>query len=117
MISKGIRGAITVEENTIPALKSATIELLTSMILENDITQNKISHVIFTTTKDINIEFPAKFARVVLGWENVAMMCFHELEVPQTIEKCLRVLMVVNCKDDFEPKFVYLKGAKDLRNK
>lgn len=117
MISKGIRGAITVEENTFEALKNATVELLSAMVSENNISTDKISHVIFTTTKDLNAEFPAKFARVNLGWENIAMMCFHELDVPISLEKCLRVLIVLNCEDDFIPKFVYLKGAKDLRIK
>jgi chorismate mutase len=28
---------------------------------------------------------------------------------------CLRVLIVVNCGENFEPEFVYLEGAKDLR--
>ena len=29
------------------------------------------------------------------------MMCFHELNVPNSLEKCLRVLIVVNCETDF----------------
>ena len=115
MISKGIRGAITVEANTNEALKEATIELLQAIILKNNIEQNNISHVIFTTTKDLNIDFPAKYARTTLGWKEVAMMCFHEIDVPDAISMCLRVLIVYNCTEDYKPEFVYLKGAKNLR--
>lgn len=115
MITKGIRGAITVEENSADAIKSASLELLSEMIKVNNIDTDMISHVIFTLTEDLNAAFPAKFARLDLGWENVAMMCFHELNVPNSLSKCLRVLIVLNCEDNFIPQFVYLKGASALR--
>lgn len=115
MITKGIRGAITVEDNSADAIKSATLELLSGMISVNEIDTEMISHVIFTLTDDLNAAFPAKFARLDLGWNNVAMMCFHELDVPDSLPKCLRVLIVLNCEDDFVPQFVYLKGASALR--
>ena len=115
MISKGIRGAITVEANTEAAIKVATIELLNEMIAQNNITQDKISHVIFTVTSDLNAAFPAKFARINLDWKDVAMMCFTELNVPNALKKCLRVLIVVNCGENFIPEFVYLDGAEVLR--
>lgn len=115
MLNKGIRGAITVEENTVEALKSATIELLTEMIEKNNIKTEKISHAIFTLTDDLNAAFPAKFARLDMGWDKVAMMCFHELNVPNSLKMCLRVLIVMNCEEGFEPEFVYLKGAQTLR--
>lgn len=115
MQSKGIRGAITVEDNTVESIKSATLELLGEMIRQNNIKQENISHAIFTLTDDLNAEFPAKFARLDFGWDKVAMMCFHELDVPNAIPMCLRVLVVLNCEDGFEPQFVYLKGASGLR--
>ncbi len=115
MITKGIRGAITVEENTEEAIKKATIELLNELVKKNNIELSMISHVIFTLTQDLNAAFPAKFARIDLKWDNVAMMCFHELDVQNSLKKCLRVLIVINCRDEFEPEFVYLEGAKELR--
>ncbi len=115
MITKGIRGAITVENNSAEDLKEAALELLNEMMSRNAITKEQISHVIFTTTNDLNAEFPAKFARLELGWEQVAMMCFHELDVPNSLTMCLRVLIVINCQKDFIPQFVYLKGASNLR--
>ena len=115
MITKGIRGAITVEENSEIALRQATLELLKEICAKNNIEKSKISHAIFTLTSDLNAAFPAKFARLDFGWDKVAMMCYHELNVTNSIEKCLRVLIVVNCDEDFEPEFVYLKGAQNLR--
>lgn len=115
MITKGIRGAITVDENSSEAIRAAVKELLTRIIEENSVKEENISHVIFTLTNDLNAEFPAKFAREDFGWNNTAMMCFHELPVPHSLKMCLRVLLVLNCEENFQPHFVYLKGAKDLR--
>lgn len=115
MVTKGIRGAITVENNSEEAIKLATMELLTKIVESNNITPDKISHAIFTLTNDLNAAFPAKFARLDFGWKDVAMMCFHELDVPDSLKMCLRLLVVVNCDDAFKPEFVYLKGASKLR--
>ena len=60
MLSKGIRGAITVDENTVESIHSATIELITELVRQNKIKPEMISHVIFTLTPDLNAEFPAK---------------------------------------------------------
>lgn len=115
MTTKGIRGAITVDNNTEESIKEATLELLKEMVEKNNIDKSKISHAIFTLTKDLNAVFPAKFARLDFGWDKVAMMCYHELDVPESLKMCLRILIVLNCDNDFEPEFVYLKGASGLR--
>ncbi len=78
---ESIRGAITVEANTEKAIEEATIELLNEIFEQNGLKNTfEISHIIFTTTKDLNAAFPAKFPRTKLGWNDVAMMCFHELD-------------------------------------
>ena len=75
-----------------------------------------IAFAIFTLTKDLNAAFPAKFARLNCGFDMVPMMCYQELDVPNSIRMCLRVLFVVNTdKNQNEIKHVYLKGAKSLR--
>jgi len=116
MITRGIRGAITIEANTEDAIKLGTLELFGSLLLENDIQDtSKISHVIFTLTRDLDAAFPAKFIREELNLNSLAMMCYNELPVKNSLEKCLRILIVLNCDENFEPKFVYLKGASKLR--
>ena len=115
MITKGIRGAITVEENSSEAIGSATIKLLQEMVRRNNVETHLISHAIFTLTPDLNVEFPAKYARINLKWKDVAMMCFNEIDVPNSLKMCLRVMLVVNCSENFEPEFVYLEGASGLR--
>ena len=115
MITKGIRGAITVDDNSSEAIGSAVIKLLSEIVKRNNIDIEMISHVIFSTTSDLDADFPAKYARINLKWKDVPMMCFHELNVPNSLPKCLRVLIVLNCSEFFEPEFVYLDGADVLR--
>lgn len=114
-MTKGIRGAITVDSNTVEAIEQATVELLNELVKHNEIKKEKISHVIFTLTSDLNTLFPAKVARENFGWDNIAMMCFNELDVPGSLPMCLRILIVLNCDENFVPKFVYLKGTNILR--
>ena len=115
MITKGIRGANLVEENTSEAIGSATIKLLKEIMKKNNIETNLISHVIFSLTSDLNADFPAKYARINLKWREVPMLCFNEINVPNSLKRCLRVLVVVNCREDFEPEFIYIGGAEVLR--
>ncbi len=115
MITKGIRGAITVDENSETAIKNAVLELLGEMFRKNDLKEENISHIIFTLTDDLNAAFPAKFARLDMGLTKTAMMCYNELAVPDALAMCLRILVVVNAEENFEPEFVYLKGTKSLR--
>lgn len=115
MITKGIRGAITVDENSPEAIGSATIKLLKEIMKRNNIETNLISHAIFSLTSDLNADFPAKYARINLRWKDVPMMCFNEIDAPNSLRMCLRVLVVINCSENFEPEFVYLEGAEGLR--
>jgi len=116
MTTRAIRGAITLEENTTDEIKSATEQLISLILKENSITSEDISHVIFTCTKDINAAFPAKYARELFNWNYVPMMCYNELDVPNALPKCLRILVVINTeKTQKEIKHIYLKNAKKLR--
>ena len=115
-MTRAIRGATTVEENTKEAIKLATVELLTKMLGQNKIKKEDISHVIFTLTKDVNADFPAKFARIELGFDDVPMICSNEIEVPDALPLCIRVLMVVNSElSQKEIHHIYLNEAKKLR--
>ena len=68
---RGIRGAITVEENTAEAVMSATQEVVKAMLEANDIRTEDIGAAIFTATEDITAVFPAKGARALPGFDLV----------------------------------------------
>lgn len=113
---RGVRGAITVENNQYEEMEEATIELLTEIIDSNDIDIRDISHAIFTLTNDLDAGFPAKAARIHMGWEEVPMICTQEIPVPNSLEKCIRVLIVFNTRlKQSDIQHVYLGRAKALR--
>lgn len=115
MMCRGVRGAITVEENTREAILNATRELLLHMIEANGIRPEDVASVIFTTTRDLNAEFPALAARQ-LGWRDVALLCGHEMDVPGALPRCIRVLIHWNTtKAAHEIRHVYLNEAQNLR--
>ena len=114
----GVRGATTAEANTKEAILSATQELLKEMARANGIVEEDIAAVFFTTTKDLNAEFPAVAARVRLGWERTALISFQEIDVSDGTPSVVRVLLLVNTdKSKDELVHVYLKGARDLRTR
>ena len=110
-----IRGATTVEENTREAILDGTKELLAEIMAQNTLDKSQVAAVWFTTTQDLNAEFPAVAARQ-LGWMNVALLCAHEMLVPNSLPRCIRTLLLVNTdKRPEELVYVYLKGAVGLR--
>lgn len=115
MMVRGIRGATTAEANTREAILAATDELLRLMIDANDLCAEDVASVIFTTTTDLNADYPALAARA-LGWHDVALMCAHEMNVPHGLPRCIRVLMHWNTdRSAAEVQHVYIKGAARLR--
>ena len=112
---RGIRGATTVGANTKEAILQATGELLQAIIEANGVERDDVASVFFSTTPDLDAEFPAVAARN-LGWTRVALMCAHEMNVPGSLPMCLRILMHVNTsKAPDQIEFVYLRGARALR--
>ncbi len=114
----GIRGAITVSANNKESILAATGKLLVEMAQANKIEIKDIAAIFFTTTPDLNAEFPASATRE-LGWpSNLALLCGHEMNVPNDLPRCLRILMLVNTeKGPEEITHVYLGEAKKLKNK
>lgn len=115
MLVRGFRGATTVDANTREEILEATAELLQGLLEANDIQHDHVASIIFTTTPDINAEFPAVAARN-LGWTDVALMCGHEMSVPGSLQRCVRILMHVNTELAVDQvKHIYLRGARALR--
>ncbi len=115
MWCRGIRGATTVENNDRDEILDATTELLTQMIEANDIRPENVAYAMFTVTPGLNAEFPALAARY-LGWTNVALLCGQEIDVPGSLQQCIRILVLLNTdKSANEIVHVYIKGAVNLR--
>lgn len=115
MYCRGIRGATTVEYNEREEVLAATKELLELLISRNELRADDIASAIFTVTEDLDAEFPALAARQ-LGWTEVALLCAREIPVPNSLGKCIRVLLHVNTtRSAAEVQHVYLRKAVTLR--
>lgn len=114
---RGIRGATTAEKNERDSVLGATRELLDELIKANDIDADDVAAAFFTTSPDLNAEFPAAAARL-MGWTYVALMGASEIDVPDAPPKCIRVLILTNTdKPASELTNIYLQGAKHLRSR
>jgi len=114
---QAIRGAITSPSNSSEEILAATTEMLNSIIKENSLKVEDIISAFFTTTQDLNAEFPPVAARKI-GWVNVALMCSHEMKVPGALQKCIRVMVHVNTeKNPTDIVNIYLRDAVNLRDR
>jgi chorismate mutase len=115
MMCRGIRGATRAEENTRESILGATRDLLDRLVEENGLKEEDVAAAFFTTTVDLNAAFPAAAARQ-MGWEQTALMCAHEMNVPEALSRCIRVMIIVNTeKSNGDLSNVYLKGTEKLR--
>jgi chorismate mutase len=115
MRCRGVRGATTADENSREAILHATRQLLALMIRQNGIDAEDVASAIFTTTTDLDAEFPALAARQ-LGWIDVPLLCTNEIDVPGSLRQCIRILVHWNTeRPQQEIKHIYLKGAVQLR--
>lgn len=112
---QGVRGAITVTGNEREIIFSAVQELLMQLVEKNQISLDDIGAAIFTATPDLNAVFPAAAARKI-GWDMVPLFGAQELDVEDGLEKCIRVLLLVNTeKKQSEIVHVYLGESNRLR--
>ena len=115
MVCRGIRGATTATSNTSEDILEATLEMMRALTALNDLSTDDVASAIFTTTPDLNATFPALAAREI-GWTEVPLLCSHEMDVPASLQKAVRVLLHVNTtRSAAEIRHVYLKGATQLR--
>ena len=115
MRCRGVRGATTVDANTREDILTGTRQLLALMIRQNNIQAEDVGSAIFSTTIDLNAEFPALAARQ-LGWLDVPLLCTHEVDVPGSLRKCVRVLIHWNTdKPQDAIQHVYIRDAIKLR--
>jgi chorismate mutase len=115
MPCRGVRGATTADSNSRDDILTATRQLLALMIHINEISPDDVSSAIFSTTVDLDAEFPALAARQ-LGWLDVPLICTHEINVPGSLGLCVRILLHWNTdKRQDEVTHVYTREAIQLR--
>lgn len=115
MVCRGVRGATTVDSNSRDEILASTRQMLALMIRINGMKPEDVGSAIFSATRDLNAEFPALAARQ-LGWLDVPLLCTHEIDVPNSLPFCIRVLVNWNTeKSQDEVTHIYVKQAVKLR--
>ena len=110
-----VRGATKVASNDAEAILNATEELMRELFARNGLEPERIVSCIFTSTHDLNAEFPAAAARKI-GLEAVPLLCAREIDVPNSMRSVIRVLVHYYGAPDHEPAHTYLGEAQELRS-
>jgi chorismate mutase len=110
-----VRGAAKVASNDPDAVLATTEELMRELIDRNGLNPEQIVSCIFTSTHDLNAEFPAVAARQ-LGLDSVPLLCAQEIDVPGSMRSVIRVLVHYYAPSGHEPAHTYLGEAQELRS-
>jgi chorismate mutase len=110
-----VRGATKSRSNNPETIVEATEELMRELMSRNDLTPERMVSCIFTSTHDLNAEFPAVAARN-LGLEGVPLLCAEEIDVPGAMPSVIRTLVHYYAPTGHTPAHTYLGEAKALRS-
>ncbi len=110
-----VRGATKVGRNDPAVIVEAAEELMRELIGRNELEPERMVSCIFTSTADLNAEFPAVAARN-LGLDMVPLLCAREIDVPNAMRSVIRVLLHYYAPPDHTPAHAYLGEAQDLRS-
>ena len=115
MTCRGVRGAISVQDDSEEAIIAATRRLLEQIVAANDIRAEDVAGVFFTATPDLSATYPARAARQ-MGWNHVPLLCSQEMVVIDGLPRCVRVLVLWNTECAPEHiQHIYLDDARVLR--
>jgi len=109
-----VRGATAVPSNDVNAILDATEELLRELMSRNELAAEQMVSCLFTSTDDLNAEFPAVAARR-LGLDQVPLICARELDVPGAMRSVIRVIVHYYAPEGHSPAHTYLGDAQRLR--
>jgi chorismate mutase len=109
-----VRGAAQAEANEPEAILTATEALMHELIERNELEPEAMVSCVFTTTDDLDAEFPAAAARR-LGLNSVPLLCCREIPVPGSMPRVIRVMLHFYAPVGHEPAHAYVGEAQKLR--
>lgn len=110
-----VRGAVQAEANEAKAIVAATAELIRELLERNELAPEAIVSCIFTTTDDLDAEFPAVAARD-LGLEAVPLLCSREIPVPGSMPRVIRAMLHYYAPAGHTTAHAYLGATQELRS-
>jgi chorismate mutase len=109
-----LRGATQAETNTSESIIAATAKLMRELMTMNELEPDRMISAIFTTTEDLDAEFPAVAARQI-GLSEVPLMCAREIPVPGAMPRVIRVMVHCSVPVSQPARHVYLGETRSLR--
>jgi chorismate mutase len=109
-----VRGATQAAANDADSIVAATEELMRALIDRNRLEAEDMVSCLFTTTDDLDAEFPAVAARR-LGLNSVPLLCCREIPVPGSMPRVIRVLLHFYAPVGHTPAHAYVGEAQKLR--
>jgi chorismate mutase len=109
-----VRGAVQAEANEADAIVNATESLMRELLSRNGLEAEAMVSCMFTTTQDLNAEFPAVAARN-LGLESVPLICAREIDVPGAMPRVIRAMVHYYAPVGHVPSHTYLGDTQELR--
>jgi chorismate mutase len=109
-----VRGAAQAAANEPEAILTATEALMHELIERNELEPEAMVSCVFTTTDDLDAEFPAAAARR-LGLNSVPLLCCREIPVPGSMPRVIRVMLHFYAPVGHEPAHAYVGEAQKLR--
>ena len=110
-----VRGATKAPSNNPDTIIQATEELMRELMARNDMEPERMVSCIFTSTHDLNAEFPAVAARN-MGLNRVPLLCAQEVDVPGAMPSVIRALVHYYAPSNHQPVHAYLGDAQELRS-
>src|ERR1700685_448638 len=89
-----VRGATTVDEDTVAQVTERSQELMREIMASNDLVEDDIISVLFTATADVTSTFPSP-AMGESGFGPAPLLCAAEIAGPGAKPLCIRVLLHV----------------------
>ncbi|MEY7976791.1 chorismate mutase [Streptomyces pilosus] len=115
MAVRAVRGAVQLERDESGHMEERVGELLTAVLVRNDLRTDDLISLWFTATPDLHCDFPAAAARK-LGIVDVPLLCAQELDVEGAMPRVVRVLAHIESdRPRAEIAHVYLGAAAALR--
>jgi chorismate mutase len=112
---RALRGATTVDANTIEAIGSAVEDLVIALVERNHLIGSQVVSVTFSVTADLNACFPAAIARRQPGWDQVALLDCQQMAVAGDLPRCIRLLAHAWMEEGQQVVHPYLREASRLR--
>jgi chorismate mutase len=110
-----VRGAVQADANEAEAIVAATEALMRELLERNELGPEAMVSCMFTTTQDLDAEFPAVAARNV-GLESVPLICAREIDVPGAMPRVIRAMVHYYAPVGHTPAHAYLGDTQELRS-